>query len=145
MRVGPLLAGVGAGAVWFLLFGADRRDLRGYAWWTVIAGGRGLGRRGGAGAARRPRRGGRRRGGGAGSAGASRRSRGGPLEHHQRLAPVVRIVRHLQAVRDRSSRRSVADRMRYALGLDEAAGLGRRSAHGLDSRSGSTPIAAVAG
>ncbi|WP_250000738.1 hypothetical protein [Actinoplanes sp. M2I2] len=34
---GPLLAGLGAGAVWLTLFGALGRDLAGYAWWTIGA------------------------------------------------------------------------------------------------------------
>jgi hypothetical protein len=31
----PLLAGLGAGLVWFALFGSIGRDLAGYAWWTI--------------------------------------------------------------------------------------------------------------
>jgi hypothetical protein len=34
---GPLLAGLGAGLVWFALFGSIGRDLLSYAWWTVVA------------------------------------------------------------------------------------------------------------
>ncbi|MCA2215777.1 hypothetical protein [Jidongwangia harbinensis] len=33
----PLLAGIGATALWFALFGAIGRDLFSYAWWTVVA------------------------------------------------------------------------------------------------------------
>jgi hypothetical protein len=33
----PLLAGIGATALWFALFGSIGRDLFSYAWWTVVA------------------------------------------------------------------------------------------------------------
>ena len=35
---GAVLAGVGAGLVWLLLLGVLGTDLRGYAWWTLLAG-----------------------------------------------------------------------------------------------------------
>ena len=38
MRGGPVAAGIGGGVAWLLLFGLLGRDLRGYAWWTVVAG-----------------------------------------------------------------------------------------------------------
>jgi hypothetical protein len=34
---GPLLAGFGGTALWFVLFGSIGRDLLSYAWWTVLA------------------------------------------------------------------------------------------------------------
>jgi hypothetical protein len=34
---GAVLAGIGATAVWFALFGSIGRDLLSYAWWTVVA------------------------------------------------------------------------------------------------------------
>ena len=34
---GPVLAGLGAGLLWVVLFGAVGRDLVGYAWWTLFA------------------------------------------------------------------------------------------------------------
>jgi hypothetical protein len=34
---GAVLAGIGATAVWFALFGGIGRDLLSYAWWTVVA------------------------------------------------------------------------------------------------------------
>ena len=34
---GPVLAGLGAGLLWIVLFGALGRDLVGYAWWTLVA------------------------------------------------------------------------------------------------------------
>jgi len=34
---GPVMAGIGAAALWFALFGALGRDLAAYAWWTVVA------------------------------------------------------------------------------------------------------------
>lgn len=34
---GPVLAGLGAGLSWLVLFGAIGRDLFGYAWWTLFA------------------------------------------------------------------------------------------------------------
>jgi hypothetical protein len=37
IRLGPLFAGMGAGVVWFALFGSIGRDLFSYAWWTVAA------------------------------------------------------------------------------------------------------------
>jgi len=35
---GPVLAGMGSAALWFVLFGSLARDLVSYAWWTVVAG-----------------------------------------------------------------------------------------------------------
>ena len=37
IAVGPLLSGVGATLVWFVLFGSIGHDLAGYAWWTLTA------------------------------------------------------------------------------------------------------------
>jgi hypothetical protein len=37
VRLGQLLAGIGATIVWFALFGSIGRDLFSYAWWTVAA------------------------------------------------------------------------------------------------------------
>ena len=37
ITAGPLLAGIGAAAVWLTLFGSLGRDLASYAWWTVFA------------------------------------------------------------------------------------------------------------
>ena len=37
VRLGPLLAGIGAAIVWFALFGSIGRDLFSYAWWTIAA------------------------------------------------------------------------------------------------------------
>ncbi len=37
IAVAPLLSGVGATLVWFVLFGSLGRDLAGYAWWTLTA------------------------------------------------------------------------------------------------------------
>ena len=37
VHAGPLLSGLGAGAVWIVLFGALGRDLASYAWWTLLA------------------------------------------------------------------------------------------------------------
>nr|WP_203837566.1 hypothetical protein [Actinoplanes humidus] len=37
ISAGPLLAGIGATALWFALFGALGRDLMSYAWWTFAA------------------------------------------------------------------------------------------------------------
>lgn|GEM_PF-3132830 len=37
INAGPLLAGLGTGAVWLVLFGALGRDLASYAWWTILA------------------------------------------------------------------------------------------------------------
>ncbi|MFI5493406.1 hypothetical protein [Actinoplanes sp. NPDC051859] len=37
VRTVPLLAGLGAGSVWFALFGSIGRDLLSYAWWTIAA------------------------------------------------------------------------------------------------------------
>ena len=34
---GPVLAGLGAGLLWLVLFGAVGRDLVAYAWWTLLA------------------------------------------------------------------------------------------------------------
>ncbi len=38
VRVGPLVAGIGAGAAWLLVLGVLGDGLRGYAWWTLLAG-----------------------------------------------------------------------------------------------------------
>ena len=38
MRGGPVAAALGAAAAWLLLFGLLGRDLRSYAWWTIVAG-----------------------------------------------------------------------------------------------------------
>ena len=35
VRLGQLLAGIGAAVVWFALFGSIGRDLYGFAWWTI--------------------------------------------------------------------------------------------------------------
>ena len=37
IRAGAVLAGFGAAAVWFALFGGLARDLVAYAWWTIVA------------------------------------------------------------------------------------------------------------
>ncbi len=37
IAAGPLMAGVGATVVWFVLFGALGRNLLTYTWWTVGA------------------------------------------------------------------------------------------------------------
>ncbi|WP_306216246.1 hypothetical protein [Actinoplanes sp. RD1] len=37
IATGPLMAGIGAGALWFVLFGALAHSLATYAWWTVTA------------------------------------------------------------------------------------------------------------
>ena len=37
VTAGPLLAGLGSGALWVVLFGALGRDLASYAWWTLLA------------------------------------------------------------------------------------------------------------
>jgi hypothetical protein len=37
IAVAPLLAGMGATLIWFVLFGSIGRDLFSYAWWTVTA------------------------------------------------------------------------------------------------------------
>ena len=37
ITVAPLLAGMGATLIWFVLFGSIGRDLFSYAWWTVTA------------------------------------------------------------------------------------------------------------
>jgi hypothetical protein len=37
IATGPVLAGLGAGALWFVLFGALAQSLAAYAWWTVAA------------------------------------------------------------------------------------------------------------
>ncbi|HEX8347493.1 MAG TPA: hypothetical protein VF657_22580 [Actinoplanes sp.] len=34
---GPLLAGIGAGLLWVVIFGSLGGDLFGYAWWTMLA------------------------------------------------------------------------------------------------------------
>jgi hypothetical protein len=34
---GPVLSGLGAGAVWSALFGGLAHDLASYAWWTLVA------------------------------------------------------------------------------------------------------------
>lgn len=34
---GALLAGLGAGLLWMVIFGSLGRDLPGYAWWTLVA------------------------------------------------------------------------------------------------------------
>jgi hypothetical protein len=39
VRPGAVAAGLGAGALWFLVFGLLGHDVRGFAWWTVVAGG----------------------------------------------------------------------------------------------------------
>jgi hypothetical protein len=39
IRGAALAAGVSGAAAWLLLFGLLGRDLPGYAWWTIIAGG----------------------------------------------------------------------------------------------------------
>ncbi|MEV4758857.1 hypothetical protein AB0J86_27690 [Micromonospora sp. NPDC049559] len=57
VRNGPLAAGAAVTAVWLFFFGLLGADLRGYAWWTIFAGGvawlvaLGLGRLGDRGAA----------------------------------------------------------------------------------------------
>ncbi len=38
ITAGPLLAGLGGGVLWLFLIGFLARDLRGYAWLTVLAG-----------------------------------------------------------------------------------------------------------
>jgi hypothetical protein len=38
ITAGPLLAGLGGGVLWLFLVGFLARDLRGYAWLTVLAG-----------------------------------------------------------------------------------------------------------
>nr|WP_213454650.1 hypothetical protein [Micromonospora sp. NBRC 107566] len=38
VRAAGLLAGLGAGALWMLLFGLIASTLRGYGWWTILAG-----------------------------------------------------------------------------------------------------------
>ncbi|GAA4679295.1 hypothetical protein [Phytohabitans rumicis] len=38
VRAGGLTAGLGAGVAWLLFIGLLGRDLRGYVWWTVLAG-----------------------------------------------------------------------------------------------------------
>lgn len=38
VRAIPLLAGLGAGAVWMLLSGLIASTVRGYGWWTILAG-----------------------------------------------------------------------------------------------------------
>jgi hypothetical protein len=38
VRGGAIAAGLGAGVAWLLLFGLLGRDLRGYAWWTLVSG-----------------------------------------------------------------------------------------------------------
>ncbi|WP_305787399.1 hypothetical protein [Symbioplanes lichenis] len=37
IAAGPVMAGIGAGLLWFVLFGALARSLATYAWWTVAA------------------------------------------------------------------------------------------------------------
>ncbi|WP_412737953.1 hypothetical protein [Krasilnikovia sp. MM14-A1259] len=37
VAAGPVLAGIGATVLWFVLFGSLSRDLLTYAWWTVLA------------------------------------------------------------------------------------------------------------
>ncbi|XVV17864.1 hypothetical protein ACQP2X_48140 [Actinoplanes sp. CA-131856] len=37
VNAGPLLAGIGAAALWMVLFGTLGRDLASYAWWTIAA------------------------------------------------------------------------------------------------------------
>jgi hypothetical protein len=37
VRTGPLFAGLGAGVVWFALFGSLAHDLAAYGWWTIVA------------------------------------------------------------------------------------------------------------
>ncbi len=37
VNIGPVFAGLAAGAVWFALFGALGHDLATYAWWTLAA------------------------------------------------------------------------------------------------------------
>ncbi|GAB1695055.1 hypothetical protein [Krasilnikovia sp. M28-CT-15] len=37
VAAGPVLAGIGATVLWFVLFGSIGRDLVSYAWWTVLA------------------------------------------------------------------------------------------------------------
>jgi len=37
VRLGAFAAGCGAAALWLLLFGLLGGDLRGYAWWTLVA------------------------------------------------------------------------------------------------------------
>ncbi|GIF75331.1 hypothetical protein [Asanoa siamensis] len=39
VRGGAVAAGAGAGAVWLLAFGVVDSTVRGYAWWTLLAGG----------------------------------------------------------------------------------------------------------
>jgi hypothetical protein len=39
VRGGALAAGLGFGLAWLLVFGLLGRDLRGYGWWTAVAGG----------------------------------------------------------------------------------------------------------
>lgn len=38
IRSGPLLSGLAASVVWFVLFGSLGHDLASYAWWTIVAG-----------------------------------------------------------------------------------------------------------
>lgn len=38
VRAGALTAGLGAGAAWLLFLGLLGSDLRGYVWWTLMAG-----------------------------------------------------------------------------------------------------------
>jgi hypothetical protein len=37
IAAGPVLAGIGGTALWFVLFGTLGRDLVSYAWWTIVA------------------------------------------------------------------------------------------------------------
>lgn len=37
VRAGALLAGIGAGMLWVVVFGSLGGDLPGYAWWTLLA------------------------------------------------------------------------------------------------------------
>jgi membrane-bound ClpP family serine protease len=39
VRAGAVSVGFGAAALWMLLFGLLGHGLRGYAWWTLLAGG----------------------------------------------------------------------------------------------------------